>query len=214
MSDDTVSVSESEKRPAAAGSKYVVQDEQLGIAFGKSGALLFASSGGRYLYASNHVSSTRHLSDQQVARLEEFLSRHRNVLGAETVASIRERYLTRRDVAAPSKHGHKQHKEERRKQHHMHTHGTAHTHSEVHNQSHGKKHATKHEKHAHEHQRSRSASSSASTSSVSTGTTHGSAASAQDNIDNDDEDVMRPEHVLNVPEQPLPAAREFAYAVE
>jgi hypothetical protein len=77
-------------------SKYAVLDEQLGIAFGKSGALMLATSGGRFHYASNHVSSTRHLSDKQVERLEEFLSRHGEQLGSETVASIRERYLAPR----------------------------------------------------------------------------------------------------------------------
>lgn len=74
----------------------IIEDEQLGIQLGKNGAVRFASSTGRYLYASNHVSSTRHLSDKQVERLEEFLSRHAEQLGSDRIADIRLRYLAPR----------------------------------------------------------------------------------------------------------------------
>ena len=73
-----------------------IEDEQLGIKLGRNGAVRFASSTGRYLYASNHVSSTRHLSDKQVERLEEFLSRHAEQLGSERISVIRLRYLAPR----------------------------------------------------------------------------------------------------------------------
>ena len=73
-----------------------IEDEQLGIKLGRNGAVRFASSTGRYLYASNHVSSTRHLSDKQVERLEEFLSRHAEQLGDERISVIRLRYLAPR----------------------------------------------------------------------------------------------------------------------
>jgi ABC-type Zn2+ transport system substrate-binding protein/surface adhesin len=190
-------------QPAPDANKYVVLDEQLGIAFGKSGALLFASSGGRYLYASNHVSTTRHLSDQQVARLEEFLSRHRKALGPETVASIRERYLIRRDIKSrhkqtnpiadgkddkTKKHAVHSSEHHRHNQHHRHHH---HHHDHDHHHHHG--HHRKHRN--HKRRSSPSPSTSSQSSSDQSASLHSSAAA------------------VNVPLEPSPA-REFAYAVE